>query len=117
MNVLPRYEVEKVDAVVTRTVYRYEKEKNEDGSYIKGPDGNVLQSRKEYKKEPKEGEVFDVYFPQGHSLRVVGEKELKVLNLSGEPTQVDLDSGEDVPEGFSSLKSRVQSKTRSRHQK
>lgn len=111
----PRYEVEEVEnPVVNMKVYRYVKERDEEGKLIKDESGRVMQKREEAIENIAEGQkVFDVYFPQGHHIQVVGEQALKDLRLDGDPPMVDMNSGEDVPEGYSSLKALVRSKTRS----
>lgn len=115
-QIMPRYEVEKVEnAVINHKVYRYVKTRDDDGKLIKDENGKVMQTREEKVVNVAEGkDVYDVYFPQGHHIRVIGDKALADLNLDGEPKLVDMNSGEEVPEGYSSLKSLVQSKT---HQK
>jgi len=41
-------------------------------------------------------EVFDVYFPQGHSIRVDSRKRLAELGLVESPDLIDMDTGEVV---------------------
>lgn len=41
---------------------------------------------------------FDVYFPAGHHIRVIGEKTLKRLGLHITPGIIDMNSGEIVPQ-------------------
>jgi hypothetical protein len=114
--IMPRYEIEEVpDAVVMQRVYRYEPEKDDEGKIIRNEKGVARQVRKEEVVNIAEGKkVYNVYFPQGHSIQVVGEQSLKDLNLDGDPKLVDMNSGEEVPEGYSSIKALVASKTRSR---
>lgn len=111
--IMPRYEIEEVpDAVVMQRVFRYVKERDENGKLIKDENGKVSQKRTDEVIDIAKGQpVYDVYFPQGHSLRVVGEQSLKELNLDGDPPMIDMNSGEDVPEGFNSLKALVASRT------
>jgi hypothetical protein len=114
--IMPRYEVEKVEnAVVNMRVFRYIKERDDDGKLIKDENGKVLQKRTDAIENIAEGkEVYNVYFPQGHHIQVVGDDALKDLRLDGDPPMVDMNSGEDVPEGFNSLKALVASKTHSK---
>lgn len=113
-QIMPRYEVEKVEnAVVNRRVIEYIKEKDENGKFVKDESGKVMQKREERIVNIAEGEpVYDIWFPQGHQIRVVGDKALAELNLDGEPKLIDMNSGEEVPEGYSSVKSLVQSMTK-----
>ena len=41
---------------------------------------------------------FDVYFPSGHSIRVIGEQELLRLGFNVGAGLVDMDTGDDVGE-------------------
>lgn len=113
-TILPRYEVEEVpNAVVNQRVIKYVKQRDEDGKLIKDENGKVLQERVEEVVNVAEHQpVYDVYFPQGHHIRVVGEQSLKDMNLDGEAKLIDMNTGEEVPEGFTSLKSLVASKTK-----
>lgn len=115
--IMPRYEIEEVEgAVVNMRVFRYVPEIDEEtGKQIRDENGRIRKVRTEKVENIAEGKkVFNVYFPQGHFIQVVGEQSLKDLNLDGEPKLVDMNSGEEVPDGFGSLKSLVQSKTHSR---
>jgi hypothetical protein len=115
-NVLPRYQVvENPDAVVNMKVFRYVPELDEEGKPVRDEHGRIRKIRTEKIENIADGQkVYDVYFPQGHHIQVVGEKSLKDLNLDGDPVMVDMNTGEEVPEGFNDLKALVASKTRSR---
>lgn len=41
---------------------------------------------------------YDVFFPSGCSMRVIGKRELKRLGLAGKPGIVDMDTGDVQPE-------------------
>lgn len=67
----------------------------------------VVQSKRKNKrdafetKEVKdEREQFDVYFPNGSSIRIIGRDELERLGLHEGAGLVDMETGEDVPENF-----------------
>lgn len=114
--IMPRYEIEEVpEAVVNVKVFRYVPELDEEGKVIRDENGRIRKVRTDKVENIAEGQkVYNVYFPQGHFIQVVGEQSLKDLNLDGEPKLVDMNSGEEVPEGFNSLKALVASKTHSR---
>lgn len=114
--IMPRYEIEEVEgAVVNMKVFRYVPELDEEEKPVRDENGRIRKVRTEKVENIAEGQkVYNVYFPQGHFIQVVGEQSLKDLNLDGEPKLVDMNSGEEVPEGFNSLKALVASKTHSR---
>jgi hypothetical protein len=113
--ILPRFEIEEVPgAIVMQRVFRYVPELDEEEKPVRDDKGNIRKVRTEEVVDIAKGQkVYNVYFPQGHFIQVVGEQQLKDLNLDGEPKLIDMNSGEEVPEGYSSLKAMVLSKTRS----
>lgn len=112
-DIAPKYEIEKVEkAVVNQKVIRYVKEKDANGKFVTDENGKVVQSRVETLEDVAKGKtVYDVYFAQGHHIQFVGDEALKEANLDGNAKLVDMDTGEDVPEAFMSLKQRSLSKT------
>lgn len=113
-QIMPRYEIEEVEgAKVMMRCFKYIKERDKDGNLIKDENGKVMQRREEEVVNIAEGhKVYNVYFPQGHHIQVVGEQALKDLNLDSEPKLIDMNSGEEVPDGYSSLKAMVTSRTK-----
>ena len=92
-NIKPRYEVEKVDEMVTET-----RLVREDGRNV------------EKKVEVPFG--FMVYFPAGHSIRVKTEEELKRLGYDGPAELIDEETGDVVGStAQTSLKRAVQRRT------
>ena len=80
-------------------------------------------TRKTCEKDPKGGFIyktvkdtrrcFDVYFPNGHSVRIRGEDELKRLGFAGAPNLVDMETGDEVPnQQAMSLKTHVERSTK-----
>lgn len=97
-EILPRFQIEKIDEPFVKTVIR--SHKNEKGEHEK------------FEREEVEYEGgYMAYFPQGHSIHVRDDKTLAQLGLDGDPTLVDMESGENVPGGVSNLKNRVAAKT------
>lgn len=69
----------------------------EDVTYKKCYMDDTKSMQHEMVTEPKE--VFHVSFPQGHSIRVVGRKELVRLGLHIKPRIVDMATGDVVDVG------------------
>lgn len=90
-NIKPRYEVERVEGVVTVTKYRRNAETGMNEQYTE--------------QEPY---GFNVYFPHGHSIRVRDEAELHRLGYDVPPELIDMDSGDPVGQANLSLKRHVQ---------
>lgn len=101
-QVMPAFEVEKLEGTRTKTILTPNKK---DGGFIS--------------KEIEVDAGYVVYFPRGHSIRV-SEQELNRLGLNQDPSLVDMESGEAIgPANRLSLKERVSRKTkptRSAHQ-
>lgn len=95
MDIKPRFETEAVNQqTYQRTFAKH--------------DGKGLS----YEKK-KANKGFMVYFPQGHSIHVPNEKELKRLGFHRQPGMIDMVSGEEVPmQANMSLKERVARKTK-----
>lgn len=91
-GVKPAFEVHKLDGFVMESFYKFDK-----GERDAGRPGLIR-----YEKKVPAG--YMVYFPQGHSIRVGSEDELRRLGLSDTPYRVDMDSGEVVPVETLSLK-------------
>jgi hypothetical protein len=91
-NVKPAFEVHPLEGFVEQTYHRFDKSERDAGR-----PGLVS-----YKKRVPAG--YMVYFPQGHSIRVGTEQELKRLNLHMVPHKIDMDSGEALPIETLSLK-------------
>ena len=86
-DIKPEFEVHEVDeddrspSITTE----YVKAKGKDyGSFVQ-------------KEEPSEERQFDVYFPHGHSIRIIGIDELKARGFAGDPNLVDMDTGDIEP--------------------
>jgi hypothetical protein len=95
MNVRPRFETENVNGeVYQRTLAKH--------------DGKGLSYARK-----KANKGFMVYFPQGHSIHVPNEKELKRLGFHRQAGLIDMESGEEIPMNLNmSLKERVARKTK-----
>lgn len=79
MDVKPRFETEAIKGkTYQRNVYTH--------------DGKGLKATK---KETKRG--YMVYFPQGHSIHVRDDVELKRLGFHRTPALVDMTTGEELP--------------------
>ena len=105
-SIQPRYEVEQVDEMVTRTLTRFEHQRDEDGKIIRGKGHFVYE-------EIEEPFGYMVYFPSGHSLRVRTTEELRRLGFHKQAGLVDMETGEVIKpdEEVLSLKDRVLRKT------
>lgn len=51
----------------------------------------------EYKEFPEKRRCFMIFFPNGSSLRIRGEEELKRLGFDNDPLLVDMDTGDAMP--------------------
>ncbi len=94
-NVQPRYEVYPVEEKLTRKVCTPAK----DGGFT-------------YEEVEETRECFDVFFPGGHSLRVRGRDELARLGYTKSPDLVDMDTGDVIAKGQTSLKEMVKRTTK-----
>lgn len=94
MDIKPRFETE---AVNQQTYHRT----------LAKHDGKGLSYAKK-----KAAKGFMVYFPQGHSIHVPNEKELKRLGFHRSANMVDMVTGEEIPAMNMSLKERVARKTK-----
>jgi hypothetical protein len=76
-NIKPRYEVERVDEMVTETHFKRENDRNV-----------------EHKVEVPYG--YNVYFPAGHSMRVRTDEDMRHLGFDRPADLVDEDTGDVV---------------------
>lgn len=78
-NVMPKYQVEKLDGTFTRTIAKFNDETH----------------RLEYEEvECERG--WMIYFPQGHSMHITNAAEMKRLGYTDGPSMVDMETGDDV---------------------
>ena len=103
----PRFQVKKVEGTFVKKVAFYETIENEAGEKI--------GKRLAYKdKECDRG--YMVYFPNGASIHIESEEELKRMGYNRPPSLVDMESGDEVAaEAELDLERDVQRKTRTRH--
>lgn len=95
-NVQPRFEVYPVEKEgLTRKICKPMK----DGGFT-------------YEEVPETRECFDVYFPGGHSVRIHGREELARLGYTKAPDLVDMDTGDVIARGQTSLKEMAQRTTK-----
>ena len=95
-QLMPRFEVHPVDEELTRTILTPNKETG-------GFDKKVVK---------EERKCFDVFFPNGHSMRVRGEDELRRLGFDTSPALVDMETGDIAPQAATSLKTHVERTTK-----
>ena len=91
-NVLPAFEVEKLEGTRTKTIHTPKKGGGFDLQEVKIDAG------------------YMVYFPRGHSIRV-DEAELKRSGFDRDPRLVDMKTGEEAENPSGMLKRRVERKT------
>jgi hypothetical protein len=80
-NIMPKYEVEKLEGKVTRTITKY----TDDGFQH---------------EEVEEDAGYMIYFPSGASMRARNAEHLRILGIdpSVVPGLVDMETGEEVPQ-------------------
>jgi hypothetical protein len=95
-DVKPAFEVEHLEGqeTVTRNFYK---------------DGVFTQEDEEIDKG------YMVYFPNGHSIRVRTDKEMRRLGFLENPELLDMESGETVQQGNMTLKENSRRKTKTRN--
>ena len=79
-KIKPRFEVHKCDTPLRRVCIKLE-----EGTF-------------EYKDQKDDRQAYMVYFPGGHSIRVIGEDNLRLLGFDGNPELVDMNTGDIVGE-------------------
>ena len=87
LTVKPRFEVHEIPGSTIRRVCVAKK--NDEGKLIGGFD---------FKDIEEEGPSFMVYFPNGASIHLRNRKELAEAGFDGDPTLVDMETGEHVHE-------------------
>jgi hypothetical protein len=104
-KIKPRYQVKKLDGTYLRHIAVYVPVLDEDG--------NKTGRRLEY-EEREVPRGWMVFFPNGSSVHIETEAELKRMGYDKPPTLVDLETGDDIDDGSSmDLEKDVQRKTRS----
>lgn len=78
-NVMPKYQVEKLEGTFTRTIAKFNDETH----------------RLEY-EEVECDRGWMIYFPQGHSMHITNEVEMHRLGYTDGPGMVDMETGDDV---------------------
>lgn len=103
-KIKPRYQVKKLDGTYLKNIALYVPVLDEEG--------NKTGRRLEY-EEREVPRGWMVYFPNGASIHIESEAELKRMGYNKPPTLVDLDTGDDVDDGSShDLEQDVERKTR-----
>lgn len=112
-EIVAAFEIEKVTGKFTRTVTVIEETHN--SRMVNGVE-RITTTRKLKPIEETFDEGYMIWYPQGHSIFVAADDEaqLRFLGVIDDPKLVDLESGEDVPDGYLSNKDRVQAKERAR---
>jgi hypothetical protein len=100
-KLLPRFQVEKQEGVVEVDCIRYVP--------VELKNGKKGFEREWYKTERDAG--WMVYTPRGDSFRVWTRDELKRLGLDGDPTMVDMETGDEQESVRLSLKDISRQKT------
>lgn len=105
LDILPRFEVEKLPGTYKKMVHKYVPVKDEITGEVTG------RTLTQVEVEVPKG--WMVYFPNGSSIHVPTEREMRRLKFDQDPTLIEMNSGEEVEGEFSmSLKSRSARKTR-----
>ena len=83
-NIKPKFEVHEVpeDDKTERTV----------NTYVKGKDGKAGMFKAKSVKDDRP--QYDVYFPNGHSIRLFGDEELEARGFSNPSPLIDMDTGD-----------------------
>ena len=103
-DIKPRYEVHAVpeDERTPRTVTAHQ---GKEGS------GGIFEST----EVPDDRPQYDVYFPHGHSIRIIGDEELAAQGFVDPSVLVDMESGDVVGRmADNSLKTHSQRKTKNK---
>lgn len=114
VDIKAEFQVEKVTGTFKRTITNLEETHTK--RMIGGVE-RILTTRKMVPVEDVFTEAYMIYFPQGHSMLVAADDEEQLMRIGvlRDPKLVDMESGEDVPEGFSlSPKEIVERKQRNR---
>lgn len=111
-RIRPQFEVHEVPqeqrSKRTVAVPKFTTKPSKDGKSVKRQVGF------EYKELDDDRPQFDVYFPHGHSIRVIGKTEMVRLGFANKPGLVDMETGEIVPQHDISLRDYVERSTRQR---
>lgn len=112
-NIKPAFQAERITGNFKRTVIRIE----EDVRMVGPLKDKSIVSRKMVPVEEEFNEGYMIYFPQGHSMFVAADdtEQLMRLGVLEDPKYVDMESGEEVPDGYNlTPKEIVQRKERNR---
>lgn len=115
-NLMPAWQAERVTGKFTRDITRIV----EDVRVINGHNGERKIITRNLVKEKEEfTDGIMLYFPQGHSLLIAADdhEQLIRLGVMRDPRLVDMESGEDAPQGFTMTPKQIveASETRKRH--
>lgn len=116
VDIQPRFQAERVTGTFYRTIINIEEVVREVPDGKGGVRKMITRSLKPTRVEYND--AYEIYFPQGHSIRVPADDEatLRRIGVLEEPGFVDMNSGETVPVGHAlTPKQIVARKTRSRH--
>jgi len=113
LDIKPAFQAEKVTGSFKRVVMHIEEEVRQVGAL---KDKSII-TRKIRPIEEEVTEGYMIYFPQGHSIFVAADdtEQLRRIGVLQDPRMVDMESGEEVPDGFGlSPKEIVERKTQNR---
>lgn len=99
VNIKPEFQAEKITGVFKRPITRIIQDVKVVGH--KGDEKRIITNRLEHSYE-EFTEAYMLYFPQGHSMMVAADdiEQLHRIGVLRDPRYVDMESGEEVPEGF-----------------
>ena len=99
VDIKPEFEVEKVTGNFTRPITFLEE--THKTRMVAGVE-RTMTTRKMVTKQDTFTEGYMIYYPQGHSLFIAADDEdqLHMLGVLRKPRNIDMESGEEVPENF-----------------
>jgi hypothetical protein len=112
-NIKPAFQAEKITGKFKRTITQIV----EDVRMVGPLKDKSIIARKMVPIEEEFSEGYMIYYPQGHSIFVAADDtdQLMRLGVLDDPRYVDMDSGEEVPDGYNlTPKEIVQRKERNR---
>lgn len=112
-NIKPAFQAEKITGKFKRTITQIV----EDVRMVGPLKDKSIIARKMVPIEEEFSEGYMIYYPQGHSIFVAADDtdQLMRLGVLDDPRYVDMESGEEVPDGYNlTPKEIVQRKERNR---
>ena len=112
-KIKPRYEVHKLEGTATRRIATPKVQLDDKGKVVLDKDGNSKLLGGFTYEDTEVDAGYMVYFPNGSSIRIWDEEELKRNGFDTPASLIDMETGEGVPTPeHTSLKSRSEQKER-----